>query len=258
MSNEPNPLRVAWSIARARRVNRPRPTGSASLDYADLADVLRSLRSGGISALPSQQPTLAAFRDRMEMVDPDGLTADGSLAFWLNLYNAGALSLAADASLSGETTVLRIPGAFDSTWATIAGESLSLNDIEHGKIRRFADPRIHAALVCGSVSCPTLRYEPFEETLDSQLDDQMRSFLAGGGAAVDRGAGILRLSRVFLWYGGDFVRPASMPTWLPAPRRDLVRSLSRWLSDDDAAWVLASRPGVEYAAYDWGLACSIA
>ena len=57
------------------------------------------------------------------------------------------------------------PGAFDAPWAMVGGESLSLNDIEHGKIRRFRDPRIHAALVCGSVSCPTLRYEPFGEDL---------------------------------------------------------------------------------------------
>jgi hypothetical protein len=258
MPDEPNPLRVAWSIAKARRVARPRPTGSGSVDYADLADVLRALSEDGIAVLPTRQPALAAFRNRMEDVDPDALTADGSLSFWLNLYNAGALSLAADAWLRGETTVLRLPGAFDETWATIAGEPLSLNDIEHGKIRRFGDPRLHAALVCGSVSCPTLRYEPFSEPLSLQLDDQMRTFLAGGGAAVDREAGTLRLSRVFLWYGGDFVRPGSMPTWLPARRRDLARSVSRWLPDGDAAWVLASRPAVEYAAYDWGLACSIA
>jgi len=258
MPNEPNPLGVAWTIARARRVELPRPTGTESIDYADFADVLRVLRADGIAALPTRQRELTTFRDRMENVDPDTLAAGGSLAFWLNLYNAGALSLAADAWLRRETTVLRVPEAFDATWATIAGEPLSLNDIEHGKIRRFGDPRIHAALVCGSGSCPTLRYEPFSEPLSPQLDDRMRSFLADGGATVDRETGTLRLSRIFLWYGGDFVRPGSMPTWLPARRRDLARSISRWLADDDAAWVVASRPGVEYATYDWGLACSIA
>ena len=28
--------------------------------------------------------------------------------------------------------------------------------------------------------------------------------------------------------------------------------------DEDADWVIASSPEVEYATYDWGLACSIA
>ena len=193
----------------------------------------------------------------MERVDPDTLSRDGALAFWLNLYNAGALALAADALENGETTVLRIPGAFDTPWVTIAGEPLSLNDIEHGKIRRFGDPRIHAALVCGSASCPTLRYEPFGDDVGAQLDDQMRSFLAAGGAGVDRDTGTLQLSRIFLWYGGDFVRPRRMPTWLPARRRDLTRAVARWLPPDDADWALASHPTIEFADYDWGLACSI-
>lgn len=258
MPDQPNPVAVAWSIAMARRVRRPRPAGSGTVHYDDLTDTLAALRSEGVTVLPSRQPALGEFRNRMEGVDPNDLTPHGSLAFWLNLYNAGALSLAADATALGESTVLGLPGAFTSTWASIAGESLSLNDIEHGKIRRFGDPRIHGALVCGSASCPTLRYEPFGSDLNRQLEDQMRSFLAAGGAAVDRAAGTLRLSRVFLWYGGDFVRPRSMPTWLPARRRDLARAVSQWLSDSDTAWVLASRPGVEYAAYDWGLACSIA
>ena len=151
------------------------------------------------------------------------------------------------------------PGGFSRTWAEVAGEELSLDDVEHGKIRRFGDPRIHGALVCGSVSCPTLRYEPYAgDRLDAQLDAQMRAFLAGGGARVDRDRGVLGLSRVFLWYGGDFTRPHRMPTWLPARRRHLTSVISRWLSPADATWVAQTTPTVEFAPYDWALACSIA
>ena len=258
MNSQPNPLAVAWAIARARRTRRPRPSGDGFIQSDDFADVLAAVRTDGITALPSQRAVLARFRYRMEEVDPDGLSADGALAFWLNLYNAGALVLAADAFTADEATVLRLPGAFDTPWAVVGGESLSLNDIEHGKIRRFRDPRIHAALVCGSASCPTLRYEPFGEDLGAQLDAQMRSFLANGGAIVDQSAGTLQLSRVFLWYGGDFVRPGRMPTWMPARRRDLARAVAQWLPEEDANWVIAASPSVAYAPYDWGLACSIA
>ena len=113
-------------------------------------------------------------------------------------------------------SALRVPGAFNVSWVTVGRESLTLTDIEHGKIRRFGDPRIHAALVCGSVSCPTLRHQPYQGDIDEQLDDQMRSFLAIGGAVVDRDNGTLRLSRVLLWYGRDLVAPRRMPTLLPA------------------------------------------
>jgi hypothetical protein len=54
------------------------------------------------------------------------------------------------------------------------------------------------------------------------------------------------------------VRPGRMPTWIPARRHDLARSIAQWLPDEDANWVIASSPSVEYATYDWGLACSIA
>jgi hypothetical protein len=258
MADEPNPVAVAVSILRARRTHKPNPTGTGTVESADLGRVLGILRSGGIATLPDERETIDGFRDRMQATDPDSLSRDGALAFWLNLYNAGALAVASDAFEEGAATVLRTPGVFDTTWTTIAGESLSLNGIEHGKIRRFGDPRIHAALVCGSTSCPTLRYEPFGENLDHQLDDQMRSFLAGGGAAVDRPAGTLRLSRIFLWYGGDFTRPHRMPTLLPSRKENLARVVAGWLPEADAKWVVDSSPKVEYASYDWGLACSIA
>ena len=258
MSDQPNPISVAVSIAGAKRTRKPDPTGRGSIDAPDLAETLDALRTGGIAALPDERHHLRSFRDRMQHVDPDSLSPNGSLAFWLNLYNAGALLLAANAFESSTATVLRMPGAFDRPWAEISGETLSLNDIEHGKVRRFGDPRVHGALVCGSVSCPTLRYEPFGADLERELNDQMRSFLAGGGASVNRLLGTLRLSRVFLWYGGDFTRPRRMPTWLPAPKRDLARVVSTWLPARDAAWVTRSNPTVEYADYGWGLACSIA
>ncbi len=155
-------------------------------------------------------------------------------------------------------SVLRIPGAFDGARLQIAGEALSLDDIEHGKVRRFGDARIHAALVCGSVSCPTLRSEPYVGArLHGQLDDQMSRFLASGAAVPDLPARKVTLSRVFLWYGGDFTRPDRMPTWLPARRRALLASLAPWLTPSLAAWIAETRPGVGFQPYDWGLRCAV-
>lgn len=209
-------------------------------------------------ALVPLRSALHDYRDTMSEVDPDRLSRPAALAYWLNLYNAGALDVAAETFERAEVSVLRLPGAFQRTWATVAGEDLTLDGIEHGKVRRFGDPRIHGALVCGSASCPTLRYEPYRGAdLTAQLDDQLRVFLAGGGAIADRTDDVLYLSRVFLWFGGDFTRPHRMPTWLPAPKRRLVRSLRRWLDGDLLRWVDATRPKVAFQPYDWSLACRI-
>jgi hypothetical protein len=112
--------------------------------------------------------------------------------------------------------------------------------------------------VCGSVSCPTLRYEPYRgESLETQLDHQMRSFLSKGGARFDVETRTIQLSRVFLWYGGDFVRPHRMPTWIPGRRQSLLRALAPWL-DEGASWADSGRKKVEFQSYDWGLRCSVA
>jgi hypothetical protein len=63
--------------------------------------------------------------------------------------------LAGDAFRQAEDSVLRVPGAFTRPLATIGGRPLTLTEIEHGKIRRFGDPRIHGALVCGRTTRPT-------------------------------------------------------------------------------------------------------
>lgn len=256
--NGPNPLQVAWSIVRATRRRRPAPQGTGTIDHTGFRPILDVLAQNGVAALCDVRPDLDTYRGSLQTIDPDTLGRDEGLAFWLNLYNAAGLELAAEAFAQGQESVLRIPGAFNRPVVTITGEHLSLTDLEHGKIRRFHDPRIHAALVCGSVSCPTLRYEPFEgDYLDRQLDQQLRYFLQAGGAVADRERNELRLSRVLLWYGGDFLRPQRMPTWIPAPRKALVKSLLPWLADDVGGWVETSKPKVLFQSYDWSLGCAI-
>ncbi len=256
----PNPLSVAWSVFRARRVSPPRPSDErAPPDHEGLAVELEQLRKHGIDVLPQRRGKLLEYRDHLQGFDPDDSNREEALAYWLNLYNTGALDLAARATAAQVSSVLRVPGAFDAPWATVAGEQLSLTDIEHGKIRRFRDPRIHSALVCGSASCPSLRLEPyFGAKLDAQLDDQMSRFLMAGAAVPDKSSNVLRLSRVFLWYGGDFTRPHRMPTWLPARKSSLKKALGEWLDPETAAWVESTDPSVAFRAYDWELACAVA
>lgn len=252
--DSPNPLQVAWSVLRAMRVRRPQPVGDGTATHDALADILGSLAGSGVPSL--DRSAIHSYRTGLESVNPDSLSRDEALAFWLNLYNAGALDLAAEAAAEGATTVLRVPGGFSRHWATVAGEQLSLDDIEHGKIRRFQDPRIHGALVCGSASCPTLRYEPYQGgSLEEQLEDQMRAFLRGGGAQFQQATNQLLLSRVFLWYGSDFARPKRMPTWIPAGKKSIAKAVSRWLEPDLQRE--AASASVGFQSYDWGLSCSI-
>lgn len=256
--NGPNPLRVLWNVLRARRVSVPRPTGSAVFDQQPLDAVLHDLAAEGIDSLVGHRAQLQEFRDRAEQVDPDELTSDEALGYWLNLYNGLVLDLVRRTTDAGHQSVLEVTGGFSGTVVRVAGEALSLDDIEHGKIRRFRDPRIHGALVCGSLSCPTLRHEAFRGVvLGHQLDDQMRHFVKSGAVVADRGSGVVHLSRVFLWYGADFARPNRMPAMLPARPRRVLESLFAWMDPDLQAWVRETQPKIEFQSYDWALGCSV-
>ena len=250
MADSVNPIVAAWQIRRAMRTTRhPQPGGEGTMDHSALALILAAVRDGGIDSLVGETRPLEPYTRPLESIDPASLTPAHALAYWINLYNAHAIELARYAARRDMSTVLDVDGAFDGTVTSIAGETLSMNAIEHGKIRRFGNPLIHGALVCGSVSCPTLRGEPFTgEGIGAELDDQMRWFLANGGAVVV--GDTLHLSRVFGWYSGDFVRGA--PSWLPARKSRVVAALADWLPEEAAT---AAR--VEYMAYDWGLGCAV-
>lgn len=245
-------------MLRAMRVRRPRPAGAGAgaVEHEALGNILAGLAKSGVTGLAVQRPHIADYVAELAAIDPDGLPRNEALAYWINLYNAGALDLAAQTAAQGAASVLRVPGGFRRAWVDIAGEDLSLDDIEHGKVRRFGDPRIHGALVCGSASCPTLRYEPYGGTgIEKQLDDQMRAFLAGGGVRYDERRQRLELSRIFLWYGADFVRPHRMPTWVPVSKRAVAISIEQWL-DPDLADLVGSAE-ISFQSYDWALACSV-
>lgn len=259
MSDSPNFLLFGWSIGRSLlSVRTPRPSGSGVWDHAEFAPILGHLRDRGTSALPELVPDIREYLDTASTARPDTLCRNEALAYWINVYNAGALLLAAEVMSTDSGSVLRIPGGFSRPFLRVDGEHLSLDAVEHAKVRRFGDPRIHAALVCGSVSCPTLRAEPYRgSNLDETLDAQLRSLLAGGAVVVDRSVGRLSLSKIFQWYGADFTRPHRMPTLLPAGGQTVLTSLGPWLDDAIADWASETSPTVEFLPYDWGVACTV-
>jgi hypothetical protein len=65
------------------------------------------------------------------------------------------------------------------------------------------------------------------------------------------------LSRVFKWFGGDFVRPGRMPLILPARKRPIVRSLAPWLPPELSEWIEQAGPTIDFLPYDWSLACRV-
>jgi len=137
-------------------------------------------------------------------------TLDGKaeeLAFYINAYNVFALRLVAE-HLPLES-IKDIGSLFHPVWkkdaGRLGGDTVSLDEIEHGRLRKMGEPRIHMAIVCASVSCPDLRAEAYRATqLDDQLDDQARRFLANPGKGARLDEDTLEVSRIFDWFEDDF------------------------------------------------------
>ena len=172
------------------------------------------LNAQGLDAL------LTRHVDPRGMVNYAALKADGAaldrelaamatakpsgLAFWINAYNACCIK--GVVKRYPLDSVMNVSGFFKEKAYTVAGETVSLDDIEHTKIRPvFKDPRIHAALVCAAKSCPRLSNRAYTEAgLNAELDAQVRGWLADATKNRFEPPSTAHLSMIFKWYAEDF------------------------------------------------------
>jgi hypothetical protein len=169
------------------------------------------------------------------------------LAFWINAYNILAIDLVR--RHYPIDSIRSIGGLLSPVWKKDAGEIggrvYTLHEIEHEILRPMGEPRIHAAIVCASLSCPPLRREPYRAAeLDAQLDDNSRRWLADPrkGARIDRPGHTLHLSRIFDWFAEDFDGGV-----LPFVGAHLPSEEAEWLRDQGGDL------RVRYLDYDWRL-----
>jgi len=184
------------------------------------------------------------------------------LAFYINAYNVATLDLVdrERRKRGGRLESIReIPAAWTRPTWTIAGASRTLDEIEHQVLRKeFHEPRIHMALVCASVSCPALRAEPYEpDSLEDQLDAASESFV--NDPTRNRFAprdGAIRISKIFDWYGEDFVgvyRDAELERRYGEKDGAVLAFAARYVPTATAAMWRTSRLKIEYLPYDWSL-----
>ena len=136
------------------------------------------------------------------------LSQNDQLAFWINVYNFLAIKKVVDNPGINKLTDLN--KGFTSVWkqyaGTVAGNKYSLDNIEHGIIRKkFKEPRIHFAVVCVAKSCPNIRNEAYYGSrLNQQLSEQAKQFLANEQKGMKTVGNRLYISSIFFWFKKDF------------------------------------------------------
>lgn len=182
-----------------------------------------------------------------QTVDPTALARGAAMAWWINLYNAATLDLVLGAY--PVESILRIEGGLFNTgpWdekvLTVNGQSLSLNDVEHGILRPiWRDPRIHYAVNCASIGCPDLAGAPWGSgDLDERLSAAAEAYVNHPrGARVE--AGELTVSKIYEWYQADF----------GGSDAGVIDHLKAYAKPDLAA-ALGGVSRIAEAEYDWSL-----
>lgn len=243
----PEPRRVlpSWLLVAGLLVlgASARPA-QAAVDTAPWARVLKAGVKGryvDYAAVEKHRPELQAFLKAVATADVKKLGKADRMAFYTNAYNAIVLEQVL--VHKRPKSVLDVKGFFDAIPHTVAGESLTLNQLEETKLRREGDPRVHFVVNCASDDCPPLA--PFVYTgaaWDKQLEGQTAAYLTRAGeVVVDDEKKTVQVVQLFEWYQGDWGSEEKA-------RAFLARYLPRLAAKvKDPAYKLTYRP------YDWDL-----
>ncbi len=122
------------------------------------------------------------------------------LAFWINAYNFFTI---VDVANNYPVTSMKKIG-WKNSHHEVEGTLYSLDNIEHDVIRPLADPRIHFAINCASVGCPSLKAEIFDANqIDMQLDKATANALKNP-LHLRMVNNKLNSTRLFKWFRKDF------------------------------------------------------
>lgn len=224
------------------------PTSATAFDHrhAELDAVLQQYVVKGMvdyAGLKANRAGLDSYIAKTSAVsesDFNSWSEAQQLAFLINVYNAETVQLILD---NYPVKSIRDIGNFISTAqdkkvVDLFGKATTLNYVEHDLLRtKYSEPRIHFAIVCAAISCPTLRSEAFvADKLEAQLADQAKDFFTDKTKNEYRD-GKLHLSKIFDWFEGDFTKSG----------KSIAEYVNPWFAED------VSKADVKYKDYDWAL-----
>ncbi|MBT4761083.1 MAG: DUF547 domain-containing protein [Bdellovibrionaceae bacterium] len=172
------------------------------------------------------------------------------LAFLINAYNGFTIQLILDNY--PVKSIKDIGSFFSSTWKkkffTFLGKKSHLDNIEHGMIRKqFNEPRIHFAVNCASIGCPSLQAKAFtEHNLEELLEAGTKNFLSNKVKnRLNKKNKKLKLSKIFKWYGEDFEKKFG----------SIEKFVAKYMSKDivDQKAIAQKMFEIDWTDYDWSL-----
>jgi hypothetical protein len=212
-----------------RRYVRSLPGGAGGFAY------------GAVTA--AHKKVLKDYIARLRGIKASALGDDERQAFWINLYNAATVDLVLDHYPLKSIREIAGGEPWSEPIVEVEGQSLSLNDIENGILRKlWRDPRIHYAVNCASGSCPNLIPHAFTgRNLETLLDQGAQGYI-NDARGVRISDGVAQVSQIFSWYERDF----------GGSQASLIAHLQQYASPELKVQ-LSNIEGVRDYDYDWSL-----
>lgn len=165
------------------------------------------------------------------------------LAFYINSYNACTIKNILNHFPVGSP--MDIDGFFMKYEFEVAGEELSLDEIEYEKTLKIEPLLSHFGLVCAAKSCPRLL--PFAYTAKNvytQLEENMKLYLRDTSKNyLDKEKNILYLSQIFNWFKDTFEKRYG----------SLKNFAAKYLENSDADFLKNNKVKISFLKYNWKL-----
>lgn len=175
----------------------------------------------------------------IEATDLTRLDAKTVQAFYINAYNIFVIKGITDNYPIN--SVLDIKDFFDTKKWKIAGENISLNQLEKEQLLgTFKDARFHFVLVCGAKDCPPItNFAYLPKKLEEQLNQQAELALNNPSfIRVDETNQAVNLSQIFNWYESDF----------GGNRKTAVEYINQFRKES-----IPATYKIDFYEYDWSL-----
>lgn len=185
--------------------------------YAALLNKRISRGEGGLNLFDyagayadGELKAVTAYTDYLASQNPDAMSVPDQLAYWANMYNALTLKVVLEnypvSSIRKIKSGAFKPGPWDRDAVKVNGKTLTLNDIEHGIMRKnYPNPAmVHYMVNCASIGCPNLPNKLWVgETLDADRDAAARAFINSPRGVAIKGKD-LKVSSIYSWFKEDF------------------------------------------------------
>lgn len=226
-------------------------------DWQSILDTYLKQHASGVSRFDyaalreasTDRSKLDAYLDFLQALDPRTYARAEQMAYWINFYNALTVKVVVDAYPVDSIKSIHegwipLTGPWGDVHAQVAGQDLTLDNIEHGILRPiWKDPRIHYAVNCASIGCPNLTPEAFTATnLETLLDAGARTYVNHPRGVDFIDEDFIVVSSIYDWFVFDF----------GSSEEGVLKHLIRYAEPELAAKLENFSGAIDYE-YDWDL-----